>query len=103
MMLQLLGESLLCVGMLQLYPSRDLARQALLFLRRFVLSFFVPPNYYRVTKNRKRRGCEGGYCCMPSSLIRPWYNIEAIFPLPEIIDVTFNHPHFHLNHFPLHV
>ncbi len=24
-------------------PSRDLARQALLFLGRFVLSFFVPP------------------------------------------------------------
>ncbi len=48
-------------------PSRNLARQALLFLRRFVLSFFVPliiTVFYlidRVTKNRKRRGCEGGY------------------------------------------
>ncbi len=62
MMLQLLGESLHCVGMLQLCcsaqlvtahvhfhcattvpPSRDLARQALLFLGRFFLPFFVPP------------------------------------------------------------
>ncbi len=40
-------------------PSHDLARQALLFLRRFVLSFFVPPIFTvfylidRVTKNRK--------------------------------------------------
>ncbi len=58
-MLQLLGESLHCVGMLQLCCSprlrpasdcprlfslsRDLARQALLFLGRLVLSFFVSP------------------------------------------------------------
>ena len=57
-------------------PSRDLARQeALLFLRRFVLSFFVPPIFTvfylidRVTKNRKRRGCEGGYQ-LPGRLVK---------------------------------
>ena len=41
--------------------SRDLARQALLFLSCFLLSFFVPPIFSSVTKNRKRGGCEGGY------------------------------------------
>ncbi len=80
-MLQLLGESLHCVGMLQLCsarlrpasecprsfslvpPSRDLARQA---LGRFVLFFFVPPLltvFYLIDlcdKEQKRRGCEGG-------------------------------------------
>ncbi len=49
-------------------PSRDFA---LLFLGRFVLSFFVPPIltvFYlidRVTKNRKRRGCEGSLAPAP--------------------------------------
>ncbi len=65
MMLQLLGETLHCIGMLQLIalpgpaqlvtahvhfhlsttrlPSRDLARQALYFLSPFLLSFFVSP------------------------------------------------------------
>ncbi len=108
MMLQLLGESLHCVGMLQLCsprlrPASDCPRSFSLChhcatVTRLseagspcswtVLSFFLcSSNSYRIlTKNRKRRGCEGGYLYYGGAVItsitvrcfKKGYHIELI-------------------------